>query len=324
MNGYRSTQSRFFPGSGVMLVGLALILAIMTLGSFSDDTTQQSAFEQETEYAFEVSNLIFDASSELALGRGLMLLALSSDRSMARSLGPRIGRHRVAANAAFFNALQLARTNLAFPTRKSLLEAVFSSFQDLRSLRHRADLYLETRPDKIDGALVEEWFDVSTGFQDMLEELLVEVELKLQNPHVPIGPELGFQYWAWIMSEYAGRERALIASALARQSSLLTQDEAKLARYRDHLELAWQFANKQLNKMVIGRSTAAQLEAVGRVFFVNYEEYRQLVYSALAAGRPPALSAVEWFEISTQAIDSLLELGRTAAMDSRTFNEKEL
>jgi methyl-accepting chemotaxis protein len=116
---------------------------------------------------------------------------------------------------------------------------------------------------------------------------------------------------AWVMAEFAGRERATVGGLIAAGQGLDAELGETLAGFRGRVEGAWE--------TVEAIAAAADLPAlnsgvreVESVFFGRFGDTRRQVYAAAWRDEAYPLSANEWIGASTEGIDTLLRLGEAA------------
>ncbi|WP_343344386.1 methyl-accepting chemotaxis protein [Sphingomicrobium sp. XHP0239] len=117
---------------------------------------------------------------------------------------------------------------------------------------------------------------------------------------------------AWEMSEYAGRERALVGGLIAAGDPVGPADRAAIIEDRGRV-----LAARELIAMINATDTRDPRlrEAIQRAeegFFRDYDRLRSSVYAASDAGRPYPVDAYEWYDASSAAIDDLLAITRAS------------
>jgi len=124
------------------------------------------------------------------------------------------------------------------------------------------------------------------------------------------------KHFVWQASEFAGRERAIVAGAIAAGQPLTPAQLQTLAGLRGRVDLSWEVIDAALARP----GAAPALVAAGRVaragFFDTYQPVRRAVFDAAAAGAAYPLTASEWIAQATQAIDLVLRLGEAAGAEA--------
>jgi diguanylate cyclase (GGDEF)-like protein/PAS domain S-box-containing protein len=110
------------------------------------------------------------------------------------------------------------------------------------------------------------------------------------------------------VSEYAGRERALIGAAIARSRPLTESELAQLDQYRNIVELALTRAERIVRQFPASRELTLASANVSSGFLARYEELRQTVYAASRDGQPYPVDAATWYAEATRGIDTVIAL----------------
>ncbi|QQP94029.1 HAMP domain-containing protein (plasmid) [Skermanella sp. TT6] len=118
------------------------------------------------------------------------------------------------------------------------------------------------------------------------------------------------RHFAWIMSEYAGRERAQVGGTIAAGEPLKLERAALLAGYRGQVELAWTMVQGLAENAP--PDVAAAVTSVRSGFFDTFEQTRRHVYRAGTGGEAYPIDAAAWIATSTRAIDTILALQQAA------------
>jgi diguanylate cyclase (GGDEF)-like protein/PAS domain S-box-containing protein len=110
------------------------------------------------------------------------------------------------------------------------------------------------------------------------------------------------------VSEYAGRERAIIGAAIARNQPLHAGELAQLQQYRDIVELGLRRSENIVRQFPATQGMTLALAGLSGGFLGRYEELRQAVYAASREGRPYPVDAATWYAEATLGINTLIAL----------------
>ncbi len=108
----------------------------------------------------------------------------------------------------------------------------------------------------------------------------------------------------WTMSEYAGRERALIGRTISSGRALDSEALQTLASYRSRVEQSWTTVTPYLSRKDADPDVISAAAAVKQMFFGDFESTRKAVYNAGISGTPYPIDADKWVAEATAAIDS--------------------
>ncbi|MCW8944355.1 MAG: EAL domain-containing protein, partial [Sedimenticola sp.] len=162
-----------------------------------------------------------------------------------------------------------------------------------------------------------EWFDSLTEvinheqhFRDLLSSAMIEAPTK-NSAYWTI------RNWLWLISEHAGRERALLAEHLFTQKPISDSTYYELNKYRwvvnDHLDHIRQLPSEP----GIDKRLLDAIDAMETVLAGEYGVVRNAIY-ANSKTENYRVSGDQWLEVATQAIDSILNV---STITSRIIEE---
>jgi methyl-accepting chemotaxis protein len=123
----------------------------------------------------------------------------------------------------------------------------------------------------------------------------------------------------WVVSEYAGRERAMIGGMIARQERLDDRSLVALAEYRGRLEQSWASIEVYAGRSFANPAIVPAIEAAKSEFFGTFGALRDSVYKASAEGVAYPVGGAEWMASATRAIDSLLSLSEVIGQTTGNY-----
>ncbi|MFQ5785905.1 MAG: PAS domain S-box protein [Alphaproteobacteria bacterium] len=162
------------------------------------------------------------------------------------------------------------------------------------------------------------WFSVVTGIIDEFTDRYAALRIVIDEGRADefLSRDLHLQNLAWRASETAGRERALIAGAIAAREPLNPAQIDEVARLRSKLELIWEFIDEIAPRTAPnGRADASDelgplVAAARSAFSGDLDTARGLIDRSIRAGREVPLSTVHWWTVATTAIDRLLDIAQ--------------
>jgi methyl-accepting chemotaxis protein len=239
--------------------------------------------------------------------------ALAAPAPVAAERRSIIDQRRQAADRAFEAALQALAGEQDFAGRDDLVSKVKAAHQAAAALRQKVDQALSQAQPQRDVGVVRSWVPQMTALIMASQHLRQVSQYRPETIESRIQMLRDLKQALWVMSEYAGRERAMIAAAID-SGSVITPDLLKnLSGFRGHLEEAW----SQVQAYAGSGSAAPQIveaaRAVEQKFFQSFEAVRQSVYNAGIAGSAYPIDGPTWVGEATTAIDQLIELSTVAS-----------
>lgn len=305
------------------LLALTTILSVFIF--YFTASNLWEAWESKNTYVYSkaksltIESLI-SAAGDLALERGITNTALNASAPASPAVLERIMKHRSQANESLDTALKEVRgTN--FVEKEMLLEAVDAAYKSVKALRAEADQALRLSISQRDANLKNIWVPTMTKLVETSQELrlVLGVSIGLDDP--VLGKESQLQHAAWLMSEYAGRERAIVGGLIASGAPIDTASLQKLARFRGHVETGWSMLKDY--SYFSGAGIKNAVKEMETVYWGSFENLRSSVYRSGSLGFYPVDSAT-WINESTKAINTILAVQDQTVIESHAVVAEQI
>ncbi|MBU4529398.1 MAG: EAL domain-containing protein [Hoeflea sp.] len=256
----------------------------------------------------EVGARFLTSAKLLAIERGVTNAVLAAPAVADPEKVERIVELRRHADVAFISALESARDITDITGKTALIATVSQNRDALASLRSDMDRQMAVPGSARDEALLDRWVPTVTALIMSLQDLHLTVQEVPPTALVHTQIMLDLRQALWVVSEYAGRERAIIGSMIASQDRISDKTLATLAEYRGRLEQSWALVEVYADRPFANSAVLRAIEVAKAEFFGDFSTLRENVYKASTEGRPYPLDADEWIAAATRAIESLLAL----------------
>jgi PAS domain S-box-containing protein len=302
--------------------GLTLmIVAFIATGLYNDG--RRLAEIRALRDATLLSNQLFDAAEKLSLERDLALSMLSTeDPDTLADLRPRLIDSREQADAAL-NAALASVGRYQFTELAELRQRIDARFSEIRVLRPQIDGALALPLARRSRGLAERWGAEATSLLTETETLWVA----FVRPFTAIDPvvtqHLRYMHLLRTIVDYAGRERSLVGQLIARNVDATPEQTARLLRGEGVVELSWRFSR------VIAEQSG--LYATVEPYFNDAKSHYDTLQGMLEEmfyvpgaryGGGYLIDADLWFELSTQAFDSLTELRSASRAATQAYVDR--
>lgn len=278
---------------------------------------------------YQISEKLLQVTSALALERGISRIAITTSHQMSDSLIRRVGEQRAKIDRMLQPALEDLQS-LKIDKHNYLIEGVRKANRHVATLRKTADEYLQTaspNPSKETATTV---FD---GFTKLIESA-EELQLSAAHSFALGGQKTGYwhsdspwyqnlaetaalRHFIWMMSEFAGRQRALVGSAISSSSRV---EDDKLAESQSIIQSSWNVVKLEISKENMDNTVHEVLDNVRKSFFAGaYPEMLNAVISC-SSENPDApcydIETDKWFDTSSAAIAEILRLSNAVGANS--------
>lgn len=301
----------------VFVIGIISLAALNLNTAWTYVTAAQSMASNN-----DIGDLFFESAGNLAAERGVTNAALGSASAIDEGHRAQINELRGKADEAFAKALAAIEAQADFSGRASLLAKVRADRDALVALRRDVDAQLALGGLERNTSIAAKWVPTATALIMSSQHLRTAAQVIPESALARTQIMLDLKHSTWVMSEYAGRERATIGGLIARNTNIDAGTLARLSEYRGRLEEAWSMiegyaARDSANAQVLPAIAAARAE-----FFGTYQGVRENVYSSGSKGLPYPVNAEQWIAAATRGIDSLLALSTAIGEATWAYSHK--
>jgi methyl-accepting chemotaxis protein len=302
----RNISLRIVLGSIVGLLAL-LLIGITTYNVLEALSQRQVA--RVIERGNETSDLLLLAAGHFAAERGMTNAALNAAQSARDEDRASIRQRRDEGDRALQAALAVLNTQDVHKAQASEIE---STHARVRELRQAADAALSQAREARDRATVSAWVPAATKLIEVSQRLRLAADYEADAAEARLADLQRLKHFIWVISEFAGRERAALGGIIAAGRPLTADDLQRLAGFRGQVELAWSLVEAYAAKASAPAEVRQAAAEVRRAMFDEFQATRESVYRAGASGSAYPVTGAEWIAASTRAIEVVLKLSRSA------------
>lgn len=296
----------FLMGAGSLL--LLALLALSLSSVYSAWLTGKDV--ARLELANELSDAVIEASGYEAKERGVTYAALSSGTAAESAAVQTITEMRARGDETIVRAWSIARDLSASggdnAALMSALKRAEAAKERLVEGRKKADENMTARLGK--NYSPAEWSAVMTAFIEANAEVRAAslgAGTGTNAMHEAVRLNADLKNAVWLVAEYAGRERALLARHISSKTPL---DETALETIKTNRAIV-EVNLKPVLRLKEAQNTGPEvlnaISALEGSFLGNFEKTRKRVLAAGATGEYP-ISGSEWIDRSSEAINSIL------------------
>lgn len=298
-----------------LLTGITVVAMIVFVFSgyeFFNAFNERRQLTLSKESNIAINNLL-TAAKAWANERGVTNSALNAPSPANTQALERIKSYRSTADTAYMAAMEQIKDHNSSNTI-SLINKTQDSYSAIVKLRQKVEQELAKPQIARKPALLKYWVSSMSKLIIISQELrytLVKEEASIDSK---LGLMANLTHFSWIMGEYAGRERALIAGAIASELPFNENTLQELALYRGKVDLAWSMvqnlsysSNEEVKKAVA---------SVKNEFFNTFDRLRRSIYRAGINADPYPVTTQEWIDQSTTAVDTVIAMQKKAMLES--------
>lgn len=309
------------------VIGVLLVFLTALSAGNAWESYKRSSEVRRLEKANRLSDYILKASGYQAKERGISVIFLSPGSVIDGATLQKLNEIRLSGDDAFKGAYKLAEelavedsSNLLL---KSAMAKAMSSHAEIEALRKTVDRNITSATKSY---TAKEWIRAITGLIDNCAELRLSAFMSSRSKDTlqeALRMNIELKQAVWLLSEYAGRERATLGDFISKRRPV---DQASMERLNTFRAIVDLNIRPVLRLKEAREADADVLGAIGnmeRVFLGSFSEVRNSVYGQAYTGSYP-ISGKEWVEKSSEAIDSILDVSKSVGAMVGTRLKKEL
>ncbi|WP_126443921.1 methyl-accepting chemotaxis protein [Sulfuricystis multivorans] len=288
-------------------------LLLWICGYYAWDSWRTYNIMNVTVKANRLADAIIAAAAQEAIERGVTASLLSAAGPVPRASRTQIAELRAKGERHWQEAVGLTEELLSMPFVTPVLSKAFQeaklAHDKLDEARKRVDASLDKSERDI---TVPEWIATMTKFiHTAARQRIVAFGGEAFPPRITY-PNLTTKHNIWLASEYAGLERATIATVINSEAPVSQDTLQRLISYRQIIEQ--NIADIHFWKAASGTDprVAAAIDAMEKHFLGDFQKVRQKLYEEMVApareGRRYHITSGEWIKISTAAINTILDV----------------
>ena len=251
------------------------------------------------------TDMLLKGLEEIQLERGQTNTALQAPAPIGAQAREAIDKRRAAGDQRLLAALdRLARADI--PGKEKTIADIRAAHGRVAELRRQADAALRAPKEQRDAELLKNWYPAASGLLARIQALWTDASREVAKEDPVVGQMTVVKLSAFLMREYAGRERALHGGNIAAGRPFSPEQQRDISGLRGQVDFAWNLIRD------IGTGGAPELvAAIGdseRLFFQKYQDDVAGIMKAGLAGTPYPLNGQQWLQLSNPALDSLVKI----------------
>ncbi|WP_163558522.1 EAL domain-containing protein [Halomonas sp. NO4] len=299
-----------------LLITLLTLLGLLILVGSSWELRKIRAKQSAARWVHQnnqVADLSLRASGIMAMERGITATILSHPAQANPDMLYEMAQQRHNGNELYHSILTLAsplaRTADSHPLSRSL-EQLRRHRKALEQARQQVDQRLAGKTVSLDET---EWIELATRHIEALSNLRDATVQPMPGNIYTHTPNPVIKEVLFIISEHAGRERAIIGAAIAQGRPLSDADLTRLQRYRDIVNASLERADTLIQQLPDTPELVTAHSELEAGFLGDYQTLREAVYTASRQQAPYPVSAAEWYQAATAGIDTVLALSEAVS-----------
>lgn len=290
------------------LATLTFMVALLASSEMYDSWSRLNRL-QSLKGAVELSDSLFGAIEQLSVERDVAISALEAEGDIQRSLDDRLKETRGTVDASVRTNLETLST-YSFAELVSLQAKTLKRLASIKALRAEIDRNLLLPKAARDTALPAKWRAEVSALLAETQEVWTQFIKHFLDIDPVATQRMRYKHLMRSIMDYNGIQRSVVGQLLAENVAPTPEQYSELVRGQGAMELGWSMTRVIADQSNLYPDIAAAYTDARSHYDTLYEMFRDVFYVLPQANGPVSypISADLWFELSTQAAESLVTL----------------
>ncbi len=307
------------------LVSLVSALALGAIGLASMhavNAIQQRAHALHAVDSNIASDHLLQAAAIWALERGLTAVALANEAVVLPNVLADINKARQDADREFAAGVARVRHGKVFTGKDAMIADAETAHRKLNEYRSLVDSEL-TRPRAARATATSAgWVPAATAAIDGAKAIRLASDFTTDNAASADTAYVQIKHNLWVMSEFTGRQRAMLGRHIAEQRPLSAETQREIAAFQGRVEQAYEMVDTLVRRPLVAQALQQDTAQMRRALFDELGAVRRAVIEAGTKGAEYPLSAAAWMAAATKGIDAVVALADTASRAARALSAR--
>ncbi|MEH2533789.1 methyl-accepting chemotaxis protein [Bradyrhizobium sp. AZCC 1588] len=288
-----------------VIVGVLAVLVLISCAITGADAWRSYTAAVRVAEVNANADHLLKGLENIQLERGQTNTALQAPAPANAQTGEVIQKRRSQGDAVLAPALrQIAAT--ATPEGKKLIADVEQAYERVRQLRRSADSALQIPKEQRDAELLKSWYPAVSDLLTRIQSLWTIASREISREDAIVGELTMVKQSAFLMREYAGRERAVHAGNISAGRALSTEQQRDIANWRGQVQSNWQ----TIRDLTAGAASplVSAVAAAEQNFLGNFKVQTDTIYKAGIAGAGYSMTVQQWYDASNPALESIVRI----------------
>ncbi len=252
-----------------------------------------------------ISNILYNADKYFSLERGVAMSVLYAPPDAVDELFRELDEHRTLADGYLERALDYLERETAYEIPASI-KKIREEHNELKDLRAKLD-NTKTDPSRPRvRQLLDDYFDIATSLAVDIGDIIQAYTLLTANVDAGVLQQVRLKHAIWRITEYAGREYAVIGPLVAVGEYPAPELRNELHRWRGYIDYGWDSARILVQGSGLTNELKPYMDEAESHYFLTFESIKEIFYDPAAQSleAPYPIGLELWLEMATQAIDS--------------------
>jgi signal transduction histidine kinase len=293
------------------VTGLMALVLVAVFASSAQHAFQGRATAEHVHAVVSVSRDLFMAMQSLRVERGTGNTSIETATPVDRETQGEIAALRARGNAALDSAFAKIG-DMGIPATDPGLSQILAARSQVDHIRATVDAALllpkNQRPPAISGL----WIASCSKLVDSIDALSERLSAEINQAEPLITEMMKIKQLAWVAHDAAGTDRLQVGAAIANANGISSEQELQFATLAGQMNAAWQVITEDARWLELPAALKNSIARAQMLYFNELRPKRGALLDDIAAGRAPAISGVQWVNLSNPGLEAIVDVADTA------------
>jgi len=300
-------------------MALALVAVFVTS---AERAYRQRATAEHIHAVVSVSRDLFMAMQTIRVERGTVNTGLETATPIDPETWREITALRKRSNAALDSAFVKIK-DMSIPESDPGLSKILSARAEFDRMRVSVDqamlLAKSDRPPTMGGL----WVAGGGKFVDSIDAFSERLSGEINQADPLITEMMKIKQIAWVVRDAAGLDRLMVGAVIANGNGVPPAQQQQFLTLAGRMDAGWQVIAEDARWLDLPQSLKDSIAKAQKLYFQDLRGRRKALIEDIGAGRPAAITGVEWVNLSNPGLESIMNVANTAfdLSDARAAGE---
>ncbi|HEV8016323.1 MAG TPA: ATP-binding protein [Stellaceae bacterium] len=291
--------------------GLMALALVAVFASSAQHAFQRRATAEHVHAVVSTSRDLFVAMQSLRVERGTGNTSIETATPIDSATQREITALRARSNAALDQALAKI-TDMGIPATDPTLAQIRAARSEFDHIRATVDAALllpkNQRPPAISGL----WVASCSKLVDAIDAFSERLSGEIRQAAPLITEMMKIKQLAWVARDAAGTDRLQVGAVIANASGVSIEQQLQFATLAGRMNAAWQMITEDAHWLDLPLALQNSVAQAQTLYFDELRPKRSALLEDIAAGRPAAMSGVQWVNLSNPGLEAVMDVADTA------------
>lgn len=292
--------------TGLMALALVGVFGVAAEGAFMRRATAEHIHQ-----VVSISRDLFLAMQAIRVERGTVNTGLETATPVDRETQQEIATLRLRSNAALDAALAQIEA-MGIPRTDPGLAPILDARRTFDRIRTNIDAALLQPKDQRLPGFSGLWVSGIGRLVESIDAFSERLSGEINQADPFIAEMMKIKQVAWTVRDAAGSDRLNVGALIANNSGVSAEQREQAATLAGRMDAAWSIIAEDERWLALPPPLKVAIDNAQALYFNELRAKRKAVFDDLAAGRPAAISGVEWVNLSNPGLAAIIDVANAA------------